>query len=111
MPMQDLPPRRESSAREGAVRQGSALEGAQEGSGREGSFVEVPLGGDSGPRGFVSECLVRGGTERGGYLIDISSDEESEKEWEAKSFGLGSSNSRDSEKRNLSWRKRDKSGY
>lgn len=109
MPMQDMPPRREGSARESSVRQGPAHEGSHDGSAREGSFHEVDLGEDHGRRGFPSQGLGRGGTERGGYLIDISSDEESEKEWEAKSFGMGSSNSRDSEKQQLSWRKRDNS--
>lgn len=109
MPMQDLPSRREGSAREGSVRQGSAHEDSQEGSAREGSFHEVDLGKGPARRGFPREGVGRGGTERGGYLIDISSDEESEKEWEAKSFGMGSSNSRGSEKQQLSWRKRDKS--
>ena len=109
MPMHDMPPRREGSAREGSSRQASAHEGSQDGSAREGLFHEVDLGEDHGRRGFPIEGLGRGGTERGGYLVDISSDEESEKEWEAKSFGMGSSNSRDSEKQQLSWRKRDNS--
>lgn len=109
MPMQDMPPRREGSAREGSVRQGSAHEDSQGVSVREGSFHEVDLGKDHGRRGSPNEGLGLGGTERGGYLVDISSDEESEKEWEAKSFGMGSSNSRESEKQQLSWRKRDNS--
>lgn len=108
MPMQNLPSR-DGSAREGSFRQGSAHKSSQEDSAREGPFHEVDLGRGLGRRGFPTGGLGRGGTERGGYLIDISSDEESEKEWEAKSFGMGSSNSRDSKKQQLSWRKRDKS--
>lgn len=107
--MQDILPRREGSARESSVRQGSAHEGSQEASGRGEPFHQVNLGGGQDRRGFPSEGLGPGGTERGGYLVDISSDEESEKEWEAKSFGMGSSNSRESESQSLSWRKRDNS--